>query len=192
MRSFVLIALLACGTVPSFAVTVTTSDGCTSSVPGITSTLTFDSSSAVDPAGHAVYSGTVAFNGGTNPCGSGWLFQNGSTTTITFDQPIDYFGTAWGSKDSYNSIQLFNGDTPVGSTYTGSIGGSPYVNFFADAGEQFTRVVLSSSGCCFETDNHSYRLAADASEVPEPGSMLTVVAGSVAVLLRRRLVSRHQ
>ena len=54
---------------PLFAVTVTSTPGCTSGVAGITSTITFTGAVATDPAGHATYTG-AQFNNGTNPCGS--------------------------------------------------------------------------------------------------------------------------
>ena len=184
-RVAVLTILVSIG-VPAFGVTVTTTACCTSAVPGITSTITFNGSNTTDPAGHATYSGTILFDGGTNPGGGGdWLDQNGSTTTVTFDLPLNYFGLLWGTPDSYNSLQLFNGLTQLGPTFTGSVVSNPYVNFFADAGEQFTRVVLSSPQCCYETDNHSYRLAAS-SGVPEPGTFFPAALAAAVWTLRRR------
>ncbi|MEH1833102.1 MAG: PEP-CTERM sorting domain-containing protein [Nostoc sp.] len=110
----------------------------------------------------------------------------GSTgsVTINFAQALDYFGLHWGSVDTYNSITFFNGNTLL-NTFTGSqVPGttasgnqtSPqdnvFVNFLADPGETFDKVVLSSTGIAFETDNHSYRLAS----VPEPTATLGLLA----------------
>src|SRR5258708_6052706 len=172
----------------AFAYTVTFGPNtCTSTVANLTSTITFNGLSTVDPAGHATYSG-AAFDQGSDPgCGGDWLGLNNQSTTITFNQPIDYFGLAWGSADSGNSLQLFNGAAPVGATFLGG-GGNLYVNFFAGAGEQFTRIVLSYSGCCFETDNHSYRLIA-ATGVPEPASFMLVGVAVILPLIRRRFHS---
>jgi hypothetical protein len=156
--------------IPAFGVTATATGGLFSPVVDITGTITFEGQTATDPTGHATYSGNVFFDGGTSPGSGDWLVQAGSTTVVTFDRPIDYFGLLWGTPDGYNALQLFNGATQVGPTFNGG-GGEVYVNFFADPGEQFTSVVLSSSLCCFETDNHSFRLAA-ASGVPEPGTLL--------------------
>jgi len=174
---------------PALAVTVTATGGCTTSVAGTTSTITFDGMNTNDPAGHATYTG-AAFDQGTNPgCGGDWLGLSGQTTMISFDKPIKYFGLAWGTPDSYNSVQLFNGASSLG-TFSGSVATNMYVNFFADAGEEFTEVVLSSSGCCFETDNQSYTLAPSTAGVPEPNALwLTALAAaglSLVGLLRRK------
>jgi|SRR5581483_1080172 len=178
--------------VPGFAITVIPTAGCVSQVNGVDSTINFDGFTAIDPAGHATYSGNVLFDGGTNPgCGADWLFQDNSTTIITFDAPIDYFGFVWNSPDTFNSVQLFNGATQVGPTYIGaaSFVTDTYMNFFADSGEQFTSVVLSSPGCCFETDNNSYRLVTTAASIPEPGTFLPtglMAAVLLSALFRRR------
>ncbi|MHC5777302.1 Npun_F0296 family exosortase-dependent surface protein [Nostoc sp.] len=110
----------------------------------------------------------------------------GSTGSVTIDfaQALDYFGLQWGSVDKYNSIAFFNGNTLL-NTFTGSdVPGttasgnqtSPqdnvFVNFLADPGQTFNKIVLSSSDIAFESDNHTYRLAS----VPEPTSMLGLLA----------------
>ena len=189
-----LAALLMFATVPVFAVTITTNTGCTSSATGVTSTINFNGQAATDPAGYATYSG-AAFDQGSNPgCGTDWLgLSGGQTTTITFSKPISYFGLFWGSPDSINTLQLFNGSTQVGSTYTGSVTGAigsigDYVNFFADPGEQFTQVILSSSGCCFESTDDSYILAG--AVTPEPSGYFLVGLVFVGLpILRRKLRS---
>jgi hypothetical protein len=172
--------------IPAFAVTVTGTYGCTSQVPGITNTITFAGESAVDPLGYATYT-TPYFDQGTNPgCGADWLgLSGGQTTTITFSAPMDYFGLVWGSPDWYNSLELLDGATVLG-TYTGSIvgGGHTYLNFFADPGEQFTEVVLSSSACCFESQNHSYQLAS--TSTPEPGTLGLLIPPILAGFRVRR------
>jgi hypothetical protein len=173
----------------AFAVTMTDTAGCTSAVAGITSTLDFTGATATDAAGNATYTHTGGFNGASNPgCGGDWISLNGGqTTTITFISPIDYFGLAWGTKDPYNTLQLFNGATQIGPTYTGGAFATSYINFFADAGEQFTSVVLGSgTQCCFESDNHSYRLAPTTSAVPEPSSVALGIFGGLGLVLARR------
>jgi hypothetical protein len=185
-----LAALLACP-LPIEAVNVTTNAGCSSTQSGITSTIDFGPSgspAATDPAGHATYS-TPFFNQGTGvDCApASYLgLTTGNTTTITFDQPIDYFGLAWDSKDSNNVIEFFDGatllasfsgaDSPIADTFEAN-----YVNFFAEPGEEFTSIVLSAGGCCFETDNHSYRLAATV--VSQPPTMLMLALGLLSGLL---------
>lgn len=109
---------------------------------------------------------------------------NTDSVTIDFDQALDYFGLHWGSVDTYNSIEFYSGisllQSFAGTDIPGATGGgnqsSPqdnlFVNFFADAGQTFNKVVLKSSGTAFESDNHAYRVA----NVPEPGSMLGLLA----------------
>ncbi|MEH2293125.1 Npun_F0296 family exosortase-dependent surface protein [Nostoc sp.] len=112
---------------------------------------------------------------------------NTGSVTISFIQALDYFGLYWGSVDKYNSIAFFNGSTLL-NTFTGAqvpgttASGSQtspqdnvFVNFFADQGQTFNKVVLSSSDIAFESDNHSYRLAS----VPEPTATLGLLAFGV-------------
>ncbi|MEH2467492.1 Npun_F0296 family exosortase-dependent surface protein [Nostoc sp.] len=108
---------------------------------------------------------------------------NTGPVTINFKKALNYFGLHWGSVDTYNSIAFFNGSTLL-RTFTGSDVSTPptgnqtipqdnlFVDFFADPGETFDKIVLSSSGVAFETDNHSYRLAS----VPEPTTTLGLLA----------------
>jgi len=175
MYRIALLALLVPSALRLCATTVTFTAGCTSGEAGITSTITFDGAVATDPAGHATYTG-AQFNNGTNPCGSDFLGISSSTTTILFDQPIDYFGFAWGTPDPNNNVEFFNGATSL-FLFSGATAAPTYVNVFAGAGEQFTRIVFSYEGCCFETDNHSYRLAPGATLVPEPSSLSVALLG---------------
>ncbi|MHC5725684.1 MAG: Npun_F0296 family exosortase-dependent surface protein, partial [Nostoc sp.] len=111
---------------------------------------------------------------------------NTGNETITFAKALDYFGLYWGSVDKGNSIEFFNGSTSLG-IFTGSqvsttASGNPsspqdnlFVNFFADSGQTFNKVVLSSSNIALETDNHAYRLA----NVPEPTATLGLLAFGV-------------
>ncbi|MEH1997952.1 MAG: PEP-CTERM sorting domain-containing protein [Nostoc sp.] len=112
---------------------------------------------------------------------------NTGSVTIDFAQALDYFGLQWGSIDKYNSIAFFNGNTLL-NTFTGSqVPGttasgnqfSPqdnvFVNFLAEGGQTFNKIVLSSSDIAFESDNHSYRLAS----VPEPTATLGLLAFGV-------------
>ncbi|MBN3897470.1 MAG: PEP-CTERM sorting domain-containing protein [Nostoc sp. NOS(2021)] len=123
-----------------------------------------------------------------SPIGSSVAGSTGSVT-INFAKALDYFGLYWGSVDksnsNLNSIAFFNGDTLLntftglsvpGTTTNGGDQTSPkdnvFVNFLADPGQTFNKVVLSSSGVAFESDNHAYRAAS----VPEPTSMLGLLA----------------
>lgn len=164
---------------------VTTTAGTTSSASGLTSTITYDGMRTFDPAGYATFAGGVAFDGGTNPGGGGdWLFQDAGTGTVTvdFSHPVSYVGFLWGTPDSYNNFSIYDGTKLLGS-YNGSIANWPgsYENFFAASGYDFTSLQFSSSGCCFETDNLSYK-AAPILPVPEGGSSLFDLAICFAVV----------
>ncbi|MBD2386757.1 Npun_F0296 family exosortase-dependent surface protein [Cylindrospermum sp. FACHB-282] len=108
---------------------------------------------------------------------------NTGSVSILFDKALDYFGLHWGSVDTYNSIEFYSGGSLLQSFTGSNVPGttasgnqtSPqdnvFVNFFADAGQTFDKVVLKSTSNAFETDNHAYRVA-----VPEPGSILGLLA----------------
>ncbi|MHC5861845.1 Npun_F0296 family exosortase-dependent surface protein [Nostoc sp.] len=118
-----------------------------------------------------------------SPESSGVKGDTGAVT-INFAKALDYFGLDWGSVDVGNSIAFYNGSTLLntftgsdvpGTTHSGnqtSANDNVFVNFFADGGLTFDKVVLSSSVVAFESDNHAYRLAS----VPEPTSMLGLLA----------------
>jgi hypothetical protein len=172
---------------PAFAVTISTTGGCTTT-HAITSTITFDGNNTNDPAGHATYTGANLDVGSDPHCGGHWLGLNTTTTTITFDKPLDFWSTAWGSADSNNEVQIYNGATLL-LTYTPTSGGDQYVNFTAGSGETFNKIVLSTPSCCFEMDNQSYELAdttVSGGATPEPGSMGLLVVAAAAILSVRR------
>jgi hypothetical protein len=170
---------------PGWAATVTQTDGPTSSVVGITSTINFDGSTTTDLAGHTTYI-TPQFGNGLNLNGSQFLGLNDIATAILFDRPIEYFGLQWGSPDPSNTVQLYNGVSLL-ATITGvGIGSNNYVNLFASLGEEFTIVVLSSTGCCFESDNHSYGLVGSIQATPEPNLFVPIVLIAVGLLSWRR------
>ncbi len=149
-------------------------------------TVDFNNSLANDPFGVASYSSTGwQINGGSPPGGgdtSPYISINNNLVTITFSQAIDYFGFFWGSTDTYNSVQIYSDASLLGGFGGGPQGSANYVSFNATGGETFNKVVLQSTGCCFETDNHAYVIAEDHT-TPEPGtlgtasSLLGVLAG---------------
>jgi hypothetical protein len=114
--------------------------------------------------------------------------QNASgSVVIDFGADLNYFGLFWGSIDSYNTIAFFldgaatpfwsgTGDT-VASPANGCqtcAGTNRYVNFaFGD--ERFDRIVLSSDGRAFESDNHAY------GTVPVPGVLALLGVGLVGL-----------
>ncbi len=109
---------------------------------------------------------------------------NTGAVTINFASALDYFGFYWGSIDTYNFVDVysgnnllktFNGANVPGAPANGAQSGSAnnvYVNLLANQGETFDRIVMRSTGRAFETDNHSYRVAA----VPESSSALSLLA----------------
>src|SRR5215472_2825378 len=96
---------------------------------------------------------------------------DGTTTiaTVTFTNPVSYAGFTWGTPDTSNEVDVYDGSTLLGSFFGIMNVGQPdqptwYFDIHADPGEAITSLVLSSN-CCFETDNYS---AIPASAVPGP------------------------
>ncbi|MEO8631023.1 MAG: PEP-CTERM sorting domain-containing protein [Betaproteobacteria bacterium] len=167
----------------------------------VAAAMTFNFNDGFLPSGYT--SGSVVFGSNGNsasPPGdtTGYLNEGstyGSSTSINFGSPLSYFGFFYGSPDTYNSLQLFKGNSLL-ATFTGtdfaalinhfadgnqSLGG--YVNIFAQGtSEQFNEIVLKSDGNAFETDNHAVIA------VPEPGTYAVLVTGllTTAGMFRRR------
>ncbi len=114
-----------------------------------------------------------------------------STGTSTIEMALgglqSFFGILWGSVDTYNTLEFYNGLTLVGSL-TGSqvIGvasgdqtadGTVYVNINSDL--QFDRVVARSTQFAFEFDNVAY--AATRTDVPAPGALALLGLGLVGI-----------
>jgi len=110
--------------------------------------------------------------------------QSGPITVNLSASPAIYFGFLWGSPDDYNHVAFYDDDELLKSLsgtdvfanpnpangFQGAFQNGQYFNAFAGAGERFTRVVFSSDGNAFETDNH-------AMSVPEPGTYALMLAG---------------
>jgi hypothetical protein len=120
----------------------------------------------------AGYSGKFAVSNPTVP-----------TTNITFTDiaasnstaGVKYFGLFFSSLDPGNQLTFYNGNTEIArlsissfstlvNNTSGFVGG-PYTqpgtffNFYADAGEQFTRIALTqTNNSGFENDNHTFRV----------------------------------
>ncbi len=191
----------AAATTVSIGGTPLANEGQVSSVAGAT-TVNFNSLPNGGPQsftfGIASYSNlNIRSAGGTDIAGDSSPFASPTTPigdlTVTFSQPIVYFGLYWGSPDPANTISFFNGSAAVFS-YTGQnlhdqlgvalgSGNAAYVNFRAGASESYTRIVLSPAGSFpFEDDNHAFLQA-----VPEAGTYaLTAFGLAIAWIARRR------
>lgn len=186
----------------SAAIIMTANDG-QNSLYSDTKVVTFDDGTATDSHGFVTYSnitdnivqGSVSGQYASPlddttkyltiaPVGSGIAGSTGYVT-LNFKKAIDYFGFYAGSLDTYNFIDIYNGDTLL-KTFSGSqIPGvdpngswtsnkaNKFINLFGQDGEKFDKVVMRTNGIAFETDNHTYRLA---KEVPEPNAMLGILA----------------
>lgn len=112
--------------------------------------------------------------------------DNNRPLTVTLAGLASYYGFYYGSPDTYNSIQLFQGNTLL-ETLSGTQLASPiaadgnqstgfFLNIFAnDAGSYFDKLVFDSTQQAFETDNHAV------APVPEPASFATLLAGLLAL-----------
>ena len=180
------VALAAAGCVlavsPANAISVTSNPmATTSSVPGA---VLFDDFDSIQNTAIGTITGGLLCSGvdfgcgglfGTPPATGNFLgvdSVDGTTTiaTVTFTNPVSYAGFAWGTSDSGNQVDVYDGSTLLG-TFIGDVNLRPnfppfttYFNIFADSGEAITKLVLSSN-CCFETDNYS---AIPVSSVPGP------------------------
>lgn len=120
---------------------------------------------------------------------------NGGIIEMIFNSPQQYLGLLWGSVDSYNTLEFYNGavlvDTVTGSDVTASpngnqgVNGTLYVNI--NTTSPFTSVKIRSSEFAFELDNVAYNVAPVST--PDGGTLLgslgLVLAGMAAVSRRR-------
>ncbi|MBY0440161.1 MAG: hypothetical protein K2W80_18415 [Burkholderiales bacterium] len=120
----------------------------------------------------------------------------GGTGSVTLTLPgmANYFGFFAGSIDLYNSISFFNGVTLMGTVtgadlialpnpdlIPGNQAQAAYYNIaFLTGG--FNRVVLSSQGIAFETDNHTVGTV----QIPVPGAAALMLSGLFGMVFASR------
>lgn len=115
------------------------------------------------------------------------------TVTMTLPRPENDLGLLWGSVDAYNSLDLYEGTTLVGSL-TGAdvtpnaggdqgINGTFYVNVHSTLA--FDTVEARSSGYAFEIDNFAFDAPV---AVPEPTTIAVLGIGLIGLgWIRRKL-----
>ena len=132
--------------------------------------------------------------GGTSP---------NSSATLSFSQDLHYVGLLWGSVDNYNTLQLYEGSTLVGTILGSDVIASPngdqgpdgttYVNVTST--DAFDKIVALSTQYAFEFDNVAYSLNGNycptcgttGTLIPEPITLSLFGAGLAgAAALRRR------
>jgi hypothetical protein len=149
------------------------------------------------------------FGGGDGPVTGEYLTAGndravaGSGITISFSLSQIAFGVLWGSIDSYNKIEVYDGATLLGTVtetppmlsfpgFQGE-GGSAYVEVTSST--PFDRLVFSSDGYAFEFADFMSQAAPIpaaelATKVPEPGS-LAILGIGLAVLAAARIATRR-
>ena len=182
MKSKLSVALAAAGCVlaasPAFALTITYDHFATmSSVPGA---ILFDDFDTVQDTTIGTITGGRPQDPshGTPPAKGNFIIADGLlgspfNVTVTFTNPVAYVGFAWGTPDTINKLQVYDGSTLLRSFFgdfvTPNNQPTTYFNILAGPGEAITGLVLSSTNdlCCFETDNYSASIN-PVSAVPGP------------------------
>jgi hypothetical protein len=161
------------------------------------------SPSGVTLSGGAIVNGSSGQHASPN-IGDPYLTVGGAATTatLTFETALRHFGVFWGTPDTYNKLNFYNGpgtppiasfvpgvgqlqlsNPPSGPLGLGSDGLSTsarYVDFFADAGTVFNRVEFVSTQVAFEVDNIAY------SKVPTPAMLPAIIGFGLTALKRRK------
>ena len=132
--------------------------------------------------------GSLFGDSSNGPDSTKYLSTGIGTVTLTLPSLSNYIGLLWGSVDNYNSLELFNGNTLVG-TVTGDkvtssangdqgVNGTYYVNINSDLA--FNTVELLSTQYAFEADDIAYNpptIQRHDDPVPEPSGLSLIAAG---------------
>jgi hypothetical protein len=153
--------------------------------------------SGVTLTGGAIVSGNLVNQYADPGVGDPYLTVGGSvppatTATLTFATALKHFGVFWGTPDSYNTLNFYDGASLLASfvpggaflTASGSSADARYVDFFADAGTVFDRVEFASTSAAFEADNIAY------SKVPTPAMLPAIIGFGLTALKRRKLAAQ--
>jgi len=154
---------------------------------GINAVLTGDNARIVSGNNNtSSFNSTKPFNDNTNYL----AVDSGGQAIFTLSKPAHYFGFEWGSVDTFNTVQFFDGDKLLATltgkdvtTHGGTTGDldTYYANFTSNL--PITKVVMKSNGNAFEVDN------VYVSSVPIPAALPlfgAAVAGLGAMGKRRR------
>jgi hypothetical protein len=144
--------------------------------------------------GAYAYWTTDFFPGAVNPFGTGlgrFLAIYGGTVTFTFGTAMQSASLLWGTPESFNSVQFWNGGSLVGSI-TGSAFGSNSDNYFVKLtpGAVFDTIILVSSGYAFETAGLT--ATATTSPVAVPGPIAAAGLPGVLALIGYGLYRRRK
>jgi hypothetical protein len=125
-----------------------------------------------------------------------------SPVTATYGSLLNYFGFYVGSVDTYNFLDFYDGNTlkfsltgsqiatRSGIAANGNQGIGVYINIYANAGEEFNKIVFTSTSNALETDNHAFgkvnTIPTVDGQVPEPGTLLTIIPAAAFLYFRRK------
>ncbi|EKV00304.1 PEP-CTERM putative exosortase interaction domain-containing protein [Leptolyngbya sp. PCC 7375] len=123
------------------------------------------------------------------------VFQ-GNSVTIDLAKELNYFGMNWGSLSEGNQLSFFNNGTKISAFTASDIDpilpikaghqlnqGNGYVHFYTNTtGSTFNQIVISQTQLSgFETDNHSFRVSNNVTDIDNPPTPETVPESSTLV-----------